>query len=363
MKQSQKIGIGVSIVLAFFFGISGTLLILHYFPMKETAVEKTVKNITLTEDNSIKEAISKIYDAVVVVQNYQREQLAGSGTGFVYKKDEKYGYIITNHHVIENAGIVKVLNNNGQEIEAKVLGSDEFADIAVLRIDVSAVMQVAEIGDSSKSEVGDTVFTVGSPLGSKYMGTVTKGILSGKDRTIEVSVGNAAYAMEVLQTDAAINPGNSGGPLVNINGEVIGVNSIKYVETKIEGMGFSIPIEIVMAAVERLEKGEKIEHPVIGATLVDVDNPYLLFYNHIEIDKSVKDGVVVYNLEDGYPAKSSGLEVGDVIQEVNGVKVSKLAYFRAQLYKYNVGDTVTLTINRKGKEQKIDVKLAKTVNE
>ena len=362
MKSKEKIGIVFAVILSFFLGIGGTIFVLHFFPIENATVEKTVKNITLTEDNSIKEAISKIYDAVVVVENYQRGSLAGTGTGFVYKKDDQYGYLITNHHVIESAETVKVLNNNGEEVEATVLGSDEFADVAVLRIDAKNVMQVAEIGESANSEVGDTVFTVGSPLGVKYMGTVTKGILSGKDRTIEVTVGSSAYAMEVLQTDAAINPGNSGGPLVNMNGEVIGVNSIKYVETKIESMGFSIPSEIVMAVVERLEKGEKIEHPVIGATLIDVVNPYILYYNRIEIDDSIKEGVVVYNVEDGYPAKEAGLEKGDVILEVNGIKVSNLAYFRAQLYKYSVGDTVTLTINRSGKEQKIEVKLAKQGN-
>lgn len=363
MKDRQKIITIVAVIISFFIGISGTILVLHFVPIKTEIVEKTIKNITATDDNSIKEAISKVYDAVVVVQNYQREQLAGTGTGFVYKKDDKYGYIITNHHVVEGAQTVKVLNNNGQLVEASVLGSDEYADIAVLRIEASAVMQVAEIGESANSEIGDSVFTVGSPLGSEYRGTVTKGILSGKDRTVEVSLSNNNnFVMEVLQTDAAINPGNSGGPLVNMNGEVIGVNSMKLVEDKIEGMGFAIPSELVMAAVERLEKGEKIERPLIGASLMDADNTYGLYYNKIMLADGITEGAVIVEVEEGYPAKDSGLQKGDVIVAVNDVKVKNTAHFRSQLYKYSIGDTITITINRDGKEQSIKVKLTKSAN-
>ncbi len=364
MKNSQKTLTVVAVILSFFVGVSGTIATYSLFsPKVGEVVEKTVKNITLTDDNSIKEAISKVYDAVLVVENYQRNQLAGTGTGFIYKKDSEYGYLITNHHVIEGASEIKVLNNNGQTVDATLLGSDEYADIAVLRIDASAVTQVATLADSANSEIGDTVFTVGSPLGTKYIGTVTKGILSGKDRTVEVTVNNAKYAMEVLQTDAAINPGNSGGPLVNMNGEVIGVNSMKLVENEIEGMGFAIPSELVKTAVERLEKGEKIERPMIGVSLIDVSNTYALFYNRIVLDESITEGVVVVGVEENSPAKAAGLEKGDVIVAINDTKVKSNAYFRSTLYKYSVGDTVTLTINRNGKEQKLEVKLVKLVTE
>lgn len=362
MKKNEKLIFVVAIIVSFFIGTTSTVLVSHFIPMKTEILEKTVKNITSTEENSIKEAISKVYDAVVVVQNYQNNKLAGTGTGFVYKKDDKYGYLITNHHVMEKASKVQVLNNNGQTVDATVLGSDEYADIAVLRIDVNAVMQVASIADSANSEIGDSVFTVGSPLGSEYMGTVTKGILSGKDRTVEVTLSNnGSFMMEVLQTDAAINPGNSGGPLVNMNGEVIGVNSMKLVEDKIEGMGFAIPSELVMSAVERLEKGEKIERPIIGAGLMDVTNTYGLYFNKIMLDDDIKEGTVIVSLEDNYPAKASNLQKGDVIVSINDVKVKNTAHFRAELYKYSIGDTITLTIKRNNKEQKVKVKLTKAV--
>lgn len=354
----------VSIITSLFVGIIGTILVIQYVPIKTEVIEKTVAQITATDDNTIKSAISKVYDAVVVVEAYQNNQLIGTGTGFVYKKDDNNGYLITNHHVTEDARTVKVLNNNGQEVEAKVLGSDEYADIAVLSIDASAVMQVAEIGESSVSEIGDSVFTVGSPLGTDYIGTVTKGILSGKDRTVEVELSNNnTFMMEVLQTDAAINPGNSGGPLVNMNGEVIGVNSMKLVEDKIEGMGFAIPIELVMSAVERLENGEAIERPLIGASLMDADNTYGLFYNKILLDDSITSGTVIVSVEEGYPAQAANLQKGDVILEVNGTKIKNTAHFRSQLYKYSIGDTITLKINRDGKEMEVNVLLTRSATD
>ncbi len=362
--MKEKTILIVSIITSLFVGIIGTILVIQYVPIKTEVIEKTVAQITSTDDNTIKSSIEKVYNAVVVVEAYQNDQLVGTGTGFVYKKDDNNGYLITNHHVIEDARTVKVLNNNGQEVEAKVLGSDEYADIAVLSIDASAVMQVAEIGESSVSEIGDTVFTVGSPLGTDYIGTVTKGILSGKDRTVEVELSNNnTFMMEVLQTDAAINPGNSGGPLVNMNGEVIGVNSMKLVEDKIEGMGFAIPIELVMSAVERLEKGEEIERPLIGASLMDADNTYGLFYNKILLDDSITSGTVIVSVEEGYPAEAANLQKGDVILEVNGTKIKNTAHFRSQLYKYSIGDTITLKINRDGKEMEVNVLLTRSATD
>lgn len=253
----QKIIYISTVILSFFLGVIGTYLVIKNNPITVQDVVKTINEVKITESDTIQPAIEKIYDAVVLVESYKGNALIGTGTGFVYKKDDKNGYIITNHHVIENASSVKVISTNGKTSEVKILGSDIYADIAVLSIDAKDVLKVAEIGESTKLKLGDTLFTVGSPLGSEYMGTVTKGILSGKDRTVSVNLANGKFMMEVLQTDAAINPGNSGGPLVNINGEVIGVNSLKLVEDEIEGMGFAIPIEIAMSAAETLEKVKK----------------------------------------------------------------------------------------------------------
>lgn len=361
--MKQKIIYIVTVILSICIGISGTLVVVHFFPMQEEkAIETTVKTVSITETDSIKEAVYKIYNAVVVVESYRNERQTGSGSGFVYKKNDKEGYIITNHHVIEGATTVKVVNMEGVSIDAKVLGSDEYADIAVLSMDVSGVMEVAEIGESSKLDLGDTLFTVGTPVGNAYRGTVTKGILSGKDRTVTVasSSGSGSYVMSVLQTDAAINPGNSGGPLVNINGEVIGVNSLKLVEDEIEGMGFAIPIELVMASVEKLEKGEKIERPVIGVSLLDVTNTYALYRNRITLPKEITYGTVIVNVEPNSVAEKGGLQEGDVILKVNDDKIEDVAHFRYNLYKYSIGDKIKVIYNRNGEEKETTLTLNQT---
>lgn len=360
MKEKTKYIIGFIVV--FFVGVILTVLSFHFFPvLKGEDVVKTVKEVTVKENDTIKSAVDKVYDSVLVVKSYQGNRLVGTGTGFVYKKENKKGYIITNHHVIEGATSVKVENMNGQVLDAKILGSDEISDLAVLSMDESGVLQVATLGDSTKLELGDTLFTVGSPMGEEYKGTVTKGILSGKDRTVSVDVNNSSFMMEVLQTDAAINPGNSGGPLVNINGEVVGVNSMKLVKDEIEGMGFAIPIEIVKTELDKLEAGKKITRPIMGVSVIDANNSYALYYNEIILDETFEDGVVVASVEDGYPASVAGLKKGDVILEVNGTKVKNSAHFRYMLYKYEVGDTITLRYYRDGKEKEADVKLTEGI--
>lgn len=348
--MKKKIIYIVTVILSLCVGAGGVIAVYHYLPPVEST-NKTTKQVSITEENTIKSAVNKIYDAVVLIQTYKNNKLSGTGTGFVYKKDRNVGYIITNQHVIEDGTTFKVKFINGTETDAKLLGSDEYSDIAVLSVDQASVTSTAEIGDSSKAEVGDTIFTVGSPLGENYMGTVTKGILSGKDRTVTVSSNNGGYIMQVLQTDAAMNPGNSGGPLVNINGEVIGVNSIKLVQNEIEGMGFAIPIEIVMNSVNKLEKGEKVTRPLIGIEMSELTNTYLLYKNGIIIDKSVTDGVVVVGVQNDTPAASADLQKGDVITEIDGTKIDSVAKLRYTLYNYSVGDKIKVKYYR-GKDLK-----------
>lgn len=354
----------ISIILAVFGGAICTLVILNHYGIInssniiETTKETVNKNVSITETNTIKDSIDKIYDAVVVIEVYDKaNNKISSGSGFVYKKSS-VGYIITNYHVIEDGTSVKVTNMNGTVVDAKILGGDSYSDIAVLSIDSSAVLKVAEIGDSSALYLGDTVFTVGSPLGSKYMGTITKGILSGINRKITVKQANGNFVMEVIQTDAAINPGNSGGPLLNINGEVVGVTSMKLVQDEVEGMGFAIPIELVMSTVEKLENGEKIERPVLGVSLTEVTNTYLLRRYNINVG-SAKTGVVVVLVQENTPASTSGLKAGDIITAINNEKVDDTATFNYTLYKYKVGDTIKITYLRNGKENTVNVVLSK----
>lgn len=350
--MKNKIIYILTTIFAFFLGVIGTIYVIKYIPEKnivENQENQTVSNVNITETNTIKTAINEIYDSVVLVETYNNDSQISSGTGFVYKKDETKGYIITNQHVIEKGNKYIITLTNGEEVEATLLGSDVYSDIAVLAIDQSKVIQIAKLGESSKSEIGDTVFAVGSPLGKEYMGTVTKGILSGKDRTVTATTNNNSVILEVLQTDAAINPGNSGGPLVNINGEVIGVNSMKLVQDEIEGMGFSIPIELVTALLEKLENGEKITRPLIGVEMTDITNTYYLYTQRIMIPEEIEQGIVIIKTTQDYPAAQAGLQKGDIVLEINDVQIKDSAHFKYLLYKFNVGDTVKIKYYREGK--------------
>ena len=180
------------------------------------------ENKVIIDNTGISAAVDKVYDAVVMIKNYAGNKIASTGSGFVYKIDKKYGYIMTNEHVVEGASKLNVVMTNKKEINATKLGGDEYLDIAILRIPVEEVLKVATIGSTENLKLGDTIFTIGSPVGEAYYNTVTSGIISGIDRLVTVSVNSQSdWLMKVSQVDAAINPGNSGGPLMNSNGEVI----------------------------------------------------------------------------------------------------------------------------------------------
>ena len=312
------------------------------------------------EKNSLAAAVDKIYDAVAMVSAYQNDTLISTGSAFVYKTDNNYGYLLTNYHVVEGADSITLTMSDDTEAEATVLGGDEYLDLAVLRVDKSNVSMVANIGNSEDMSLGDTVFTVGTPMGEEYRGTVTSGILSGKDRMVSVSVSNSNsndWVMRVLQFDASINPGNSGGPLLNANGEVIGICSLKLVDDEIEGMGFAIQIEYAMNHIESLEKGEEIEWPVLGVSMVNANDTTGLYRNGITIDRNITEGVVVVQAERGSGAAEAGLTTGDVITAIDGEEVADSAYLRYELYQHQAGDTIKITYIRDGKENTVDVTL------
>ena len=294
---------------------------------------------------------------------YSNNQLASTGTGFVYKKANGKAYLMTNNHVISGGKTVKVLFQNGDELEATTVGSDTYSDIAVLSVKDSDKIVAATTGASDKSKVGDTVFTVGSPEGSDYAGTVTKGILSAKDRLVEVALSNSQtsdYYMQVLQTDAAINPGNSGGPICNTNGEVIGITNMKLVDDTVEGMGFAIPIEDALKVAEVLEKDGKVSRPYIGISMLDLSNSYYLWQSGIMVPENVNNGVAVVKVESGSPADKAGLKKGDIITKLAGKDTKSLAEFRYELYKHSPNDSVEVTYIRDGKEQKATLTLGKS---
>lgn len=373
-KNPSLLKLFFTVVLAIVVGSVIVISILKWTPLlskldtevssssNDKIITNTKKN-TVYEKSSLAAAIENVYDSVVMVQSYKNGEVQSTGTGFIYKKDSNYGYVMTNQHVVSNADKVVLVLSNDEEIEAKILGGDEYLDLAVMSISKNKVPQVATIGSSEDMKVGDTIFTVGTPMGYEYRGTVTSGILSGKDRLVSVSVSNSSssdWVMKVLQIDAAINPGNSGGPLVNASGKVIGINSMKLVQDEIEGMGFAIPIEIAMAHIDELEKGKKIEWPLLGISMANVTDSTLLRKNGITIDKSIKEGTVVVEISEGSGASKSDLKPGDVIIKLNGEKVKDTAYLRYELYKNKPGDTIEITYIRNGKENTTKVVLTKS---
>lgn len=316
----------------------------YNFYLKNLVVEttKTIKDVTVT-DTGIADAVEKVYDSVVTVKNYVRGQLYSTGSGFVFKTDDKYGYILTNYHVINGGSQVSVVFTNNKEENVNVVGYDEYSDVAVLAVEKSSIISIAQIGSSENLRIGDTTFAVGTPVDSSvYSWSVTRGILSGKNRIVQVD----NYVMSVLQTDTAINSGNSGGPLCNSNGEVIGITNMKLASSQIEGMGFAIPIEDAIKNAESIISGEKISRPYLGVSIYDSNNYF-----------SGETGIYVESVEQGGAADKAGMKKGDKIIKVEDVEVSNTSYFRYQLYKYNIGDKIKITVVRDGSEKVLTVTL------
>ena len=351
----------ISILLSFICGMLGAYLI-----SKNVSVEQVVKNITTSElvENSISSSVDKVYYSTVTVIAYSNNKQISSGTGFIYKIDDGKAYIMTNNHVIDGADKAVVeFNDDSERIESTIIGGDIYADIAVLTIEDKGYSTI-EIGEVESLKLGDTIFTVGSPMGINYKGTVTKGILSGKERMVEVNLSSSTtdYYMKVLQLDAAVNPGNSGGPLCDVSGKVVGIISLKIVQDEVEGMGFAIPIEDALNYASLIEEGGEISRPYLGISMIDLTEEYYLWQNRITIPDNVSEGVAVLSVENDTPASKAGLQKGDIIIKINENSTGTLAEFRYELYKHEVGEKIKLTFYREGKLKEVSVVLEKIPN-
>ena len=348
-------------IIIFFVGCLVMYAVVSFFPVAITEeVVKEVRDVTIN-DTGIAEAVAKVYDSVVVVSTYRDGTYIASGTGFVYRQDGDTYYLLTNYHVIEDGDNVTVTFTNGDVVETEIVGHDEYADIAVLSIESDTELTVAELGNNEESRVGDTAFAVGAPLDSAYSWTVTRGIISGKDRMVEVSVSNSNtsdYVMKVLQTDAAINSGNSGGPLCNANGEVIGITSLKLISSGVEGMGFAIPIEDAVEKAEQIISGDVSAYPVIGISMLDFSNAYYSQYYSLIRNSGLENGVIVTSVENGSAADEAGIEANDIITAIDGEEVLNSAYLRYYLYQHSVGDDITVTVYRDGSTRDLKLTLS-----
>lgn len=372
-KKSKK-GLSVAIIVGIIVLVLVAIgdIVVNYVPLKEI-FSKNVKYVTEKEvtvtDKGISDAVSKLYDASVIVEvGTSENKLSGWGSGFVYKTDDKYGYIFTNHHVVDGAKSIKIVLSNETEVTGELVGSDEYADVAVVKIPKDKVIAVAEIGKSEDVLVGDTIFAIGTPVSLEYSFTVTRGILSGKNRMVEMSSSSKksyygqsgdSWYMNLLQIDASINSGNSGGPLANSNGEVIGITNSKLSSStlsgaSIENMGFAIPIEDALSVAEYLENNGKVTRPVLGVTMTSVEGAE---YNGVKISDSITSGAVITDVSSGFTADAAKLKKGDVIIKLDDYKIKDYKYLKYYLYRYRVGDKVKITYIRDGKEKTVEVTL------
>lgn len=366
-KERSNNNIWVKLLVMFCLiaiGAAGMYGVIKLMP-GTTIVNKLEKEVTVNEQG-IADAVEKVYDSVVVVENLKGGELQATGTGFIFKKSDNKYYVMTNYHVINGASSVKIQLTNNKELNVEVLGGDSYSDIAILAFESKDDYSIAEIGSSTDARVGDTTFAVGAPVDSTtYSWSVTRGIVSGKDRMVKVTTSSQTsssdYIMKVLQTDAAINSGNSGGPLCNSNGQVIGITNMKLISnstSNIEGMGFAIPIEDAIDFANKIINGEDITRPTLGVSMLDISSTGLAYYN-ISVPDNVTNGVVIMSVSKNSAAEEGGLKKGDVILEIDNVKVTSSALLKYELYRHNIGDEITLKINRNGFEKTLKIKLTK----
>ncbi|MCP8963828.1 MULTISPECIES: S1C family serine protease [unclassified Streptococcus] len=390
MKSSsnllKKLGnITLIFVVGFLGGILGTFLTLQTShsstsnteskQVHSTTVKTAYKNTTSTS-----EAVDKVKNAVVSVITYsdssnqglfEKEensdsQISSEGSGVIYKKEGKYAYLVTNTHVINGAKKVDILLADGNKVPGEVVGSDVYSDIAVVRISADKAKAVAEFGDSNQLTVGETAIAIGSPLGTDYANSVTQGIISSQGRNVKLKADNGQnISTRALQTDAAINPGNSGGPLINIQGQVIGITSSKISnngQTSVEGMGFAIPANDVVNIIKQLEEKGKVVRPALGIQMMDLSNLSTSDLSQLKLPEKISGGVLVRSTLENMPA-SDKLQRYDVITKIDDTTIESTADLQSALYSHQINDTIKVTFYRDGKQQTTSIKLTKSTED
>ncbi len=393
MKHLQKfykkgVTFLIIILIGFLSGALGSFVTLQLYQKQVSqATNNTTNTVTQTSyknENATTQAVNKVKDAVVSVITYSAnrqnsvfgndetdtdtdsQQVASEGSGVIYKKNGKDAYLVTNTHVIKGASKVDIRLADGTKVPGEIVGSDTFSDIAVVKISSEKVTTVAEFGDSNKLNVGETAIAIGSPLGSEYANTVTQGIISSLNRNVSLkSQDGQAISTKAIQTDTAINPGNSGGPLINIQGQVIGITSSKIASnggTSVEGLGFAIPSNDAQNIIKQLESDGKVTRPALGIQMVNLANIGANDLRKLNIPSSVTSGVVVKSVQSNMPA-SGHLEKYDVITKVDDKEISSSTDLQSALYNHSIGDTIKITYYRNGKEETTTVKLDKSTSD
>ncbi|WP_286783658.1 S1C family serine protease [Streptococcus sp. UBA4344] len=391
------------ILIGFIGGVAGTLLILNMAGISINNVsgsntKTTTSKVSYSNSNDTTKAVEKVGESVVSVINYQSNtasndlytqmfggnldnntnnngsdsdlSIASEGSGVIYKKDGNSAYVVTNNHVVDGASQIEIMLSDGTKVVGELVGADTYSDIAVVKIASDKVTTVAEFADSDKITVGETAIAIGSPLGTDYANSVTQGIVSSLSRTVTMTNDDGeTISTNAIQTDAAINPGNSGGALINIEGQVIGINSSKISSTSdsgsgnsVEGMGFAIPANDVVKIINQLEANGKVIRPALGITMANLSDLSTTTISRLNIPTSVTAGIVVASVQSGMPAEGT-LKKYDVITAIDDKDVSSITDLQSVLYGHSTGDSIKVTFYR-GTEKKTEtIKLTKTTQD
>lgn len=351
----------------------------------------TTSKVTYKNTTNTTKAVKVIQDAVVSVVNYQKNDSLNSamdifsqgdsstkendglsiyseGSGVIYKKDGDSAYLVTNNHVIDKAERIEIILADGSKVVGKLIGADTYSDLAIVKISSDKIKTVAQFADSSKINIGEVAIAIGSPLGTEYANSVTEGIVSSLSRTVTLkNEEGQTVSTNAIQTDAAINPGNSGGPLINIEGQIIGINSSKISQSKssgnaVEGMGFAIPANDVIKIINQLESKGEVVRPALGISMVNLSDLSTNALDQLKVPKNVTSGIVVAKVVDNMPA-SGKLEQYDIITEIDGEEVSSTSDLQSILYGHDINDTVKVTFYRGNDKKSATIELTKTTKD
>ena len=390
------------ILVGFIGGVAGTLLILNMAGISinnvsGSSTKTTTSKVSYSNTNDTTKAVEKVREAVVSVINYQSNSssndlymqmfggnldnntnngsdsdlsIASEGSGVIYKKDGNSAYVVTNNHVVDGASQIEIMLSDGTKVVGELVGTDTYSDIAVVKIASDKVTTVAEFANSDKITVGETAIAIGSPLGTDYANSVTQGIVSSLSRTVTMTNDDGeTISTNAIQTDAAINPGNSGGALINIEGQVIGINSSKISSTSdsgsgnsVEGMGFAIPANDVVKIINQLEANGKVIRPALGITMANLSDLSTTTISRLNIPTSVTSGIVVASVQSGMPAEGV-LKKYDVITAIDDKDVSSITDLQSVLYGHSTGDSIKVTFYRGTDKKTETIKLTKTTQD
>ncbi|MGT2776284.1 S1C family serine protease [Streptococcus hyovaginalis] len=399
MKKNGKIKLLPTILVGFLAGLVGAYLMLNLsgrsnLSLNDTGQTTTTSKVVYNNTTDTTKAAKTVQDAVVSVINYQkssnsslndfyRQMFGGQndsnannndmnvyseGSGVIYKKSGGSAYVVTNNHVIDGAESIEIMLSDGTKVVGDLVGADTYSDLAVVKIAADKVSTVAEFADSDKLNVGEIAIAMGSPLGTEYANSVTQGIVSSLSRTVTLKNDNGeTISTNAIQTDAAINPGNSGGALINIKGQVIGINSSKISSTSnageaVEGMGFAIPSNDVIKIINQLEKNGQVTRPALGITMADLTELSTSVIAELKIPESVTGGIVVASVQEGMPA-SNKLKQYDVITKIDDKDITSSSDLQSILYGHEIGDTIKVTYYRGKDKQTTDIKLTKSTQD